>query len=626
MIVKGLNDLYERYAADPEMQGKVPLEGMSREKVEWELVISEDGELVNVISLSHGDGKGTNRFREMLVPEHDGRSGKSPKPYFLCDTAVFLLGMADTSKVKDEYEAEKIQEKARERREASRDYHLRILRNCDDTAARAVVRFFSRDVLQEEQGDGLLCDITTSGNIVFALKDSVGNVARVHERAAIKDAWDSYRRTHGDGSVTGQCAVTGEVVPLARLFPQVTGFAGAQSSGASLISFNCDAFNSYGRTQAYNASISERVAFGAGTTLKMLLSRPERKIEFGDKKTKTANVVITFWSDRPAPDEDALFRAFILGSPSEDDATFKRVQDALKSIKNGNPIGEVLDASVRYYVLGISPNAARLSVRFFETATLGELAEHHGQYLRDIDMVEARTTSLYKLIRQCAVQGNYKNIPSTLMNPCTQAMLTGRRFPRSLLSTLLSRMRADHGHYEVDGKNYEVINQRVSLIKACLVRDRRLSGILATRESEIGMALNRDNTSVGYLLGRLFAVMEKAQRDAADDELNATIRDKYIGSASVTPARVMPTLMHGCQNHLSDLRKKKPGLNVILEKELDEIVGRKLSDNPYPSTLAMEEQGEFFIGYYQERVDLWTSHKQDDNTSDETVNDDPSEN
>ena len=610
MIVKDLYDLYERYAADPQMQDKVPPKGMSREKVEWELVLSESGELVNVIPLSHGDGKGANRFREMLVPEHDGRSGPNPKPYFLCDTAVYLLGMADISKAKGESEAVK----AQERWKASRDYHLGILSSCDDVAAQAVMGFFSHNILKERENDDLLRDVAASDKLIFALKDSDGNIVPIHESKAIMAAWESSHvsASADEPCIRGQCSVTGKAAPLARLFPQVTDVAGAQSSGASLISFNRDSFNSYGRTQAYNASVSQWVAFGAGTALKMLLSDPERKIRLGA-------TTFTFWSDRPSPDEDNLFIRFFGGGDkndtAEDSATVTRVRDAIKGIKSGHPLRANFNPDVRYYVLGISPNAARLSVRFFETSTLGEVAERYGQYLRDIDMVDVSTTSIFQLIRQCAVQGKYENLPSTLVNPCMRAMLTGSRFPQSLLSTLLSRMRADHG-----SNNRWDMGQRASLIKACLVRN-----LQSTRESEIDVALNRDNNCVGYLLGRLFAVMERAQSEALGTT-NATIRDKYIGSASVTPARVMPTLMHGCQNHLSDLRKKKPGLNVILEKELDEIVGRKLSDNPYPGTLSMEDQGEFFIGYYQERVDLWTSRKRDDVAPDEAASNDLSEN
>lgn len=601
MIVTSLYDLYERYIEDPEMQDRVPLEGMSLEKVEWELVLSEAGELLNIVSMSHGDGKGVNRFREMLVPEHDGRSGTKPKPYFLCDTAAYLLGVSDDKR-------------AAEKREAAAALHKKVLSGCYSPTARAVLGFFSHDLSERE------CEIlreyeeSLSGNLVFAIRGFSGETFRAHKSPDAINAWNSHCRVHGDTSITGQCSVTGEIKPLARLFPQVTGLAGAQSSGASLVSFNCDSFNSYGRSQAYNASISERAAFGSGSALKMLLADPKRRVRLGD-------TVFTFWSDRPAPDEDDLIMQFFGGQDAaEDPATVDRVHDALEDIKAGLPLGEGFNPDVRYYVLGISPNAARLSVRFFETAMLGELAEHHGQYLRDVGVKDVRATSLFQLIRQCAIQGKYENIPSTLVNPCVQAMLMGSRFPRSLLSTLLSRMRADHG-----SNNAWDTGQRASLIKACLVRDRRFRGIPITRGSEIGMALNRENTHTGYLLGRLFAVMERAQ-SAALGTTNATIRDKYIGSASVTPARVMPTLMHGCQNHLSELRKKNPGLNVLLEKELDEIVGKMLSDKSYPSTLSMEEQGEFFVGYYQERVDLWTPHKQDDALSNRTASDNPNEN
>ena len=159
----------------------VPPKGMSREKVEWELVLSKSGELVNVISLSHGDGKGANRFREMLVPEHDGRSGPNPKPYFLCDTAVYLLGMADISKAKGESEAVK----AQERWKASRDYHLGILSSCDDVAAQAVMGFFSHNILKERENDDLLRDVAASDKLIFALKDSDGNIVPIHESKAI---------------------------------------------------------------------------------------------------------------------------------------------------------------------------------------------------------------------------------------------------------------------------------------------------------------------------------------------------------------------------------------------------------------------------------------------------------
>lgn len=593
MIVQSLNELYNRYAADLEMREKVPHPGMTSEKVEWELIISEEGRLLNIRSCSRGDGKGTNRYDVMLVPEHDGRTS-GVKPYFLCDDASYLLGLGDGAQ-------------AALRHEKSRALHEEVLSACKNPMAKATLRFFSRKLSEGELDVVNRLSDLLSGNMVISVSTASSVPMRVHEQEEIIDAWDSYRDSHREESVVGQCSITGEKAVLARLFPKVTGFAGAQSSGAALISFNLDSFESYGKTQTYNASISERVAFGAGMALKMLLADPERHVRLG-------NTTFTFWSDRPAADEDCFLLSFIderhALEKAEDSGLVKRIDAALEGIKKGHSLGEGFNASVRYYILGISPNAARLSVRFFETETLGEIARRYGQYLGDIDMVDVRSTSLFQLLRQCAVQGKYDNIPSTIVNPCVRAMLSGARFPRSLLGMLLSRMRADHG-----SNNTWDMGQRASLIKACLTRDRRLLGVCITRESELGVALNRENTSTGYLIGRLFAVMERAQ-SAALGITNVTIRDKYIGSASVTPARVMPTLMHGCQNHLGALRKKNPGMSVVLERELDEIVGRKFSDDPYPATLSMEEQGEFFVGYYQERVDLWTSHKNEGDSSD----------
>lgn len=615
MIVRELDDLYERYITDSEKSEHTPPEGMSAERVFWEIVLSENGELKNIRSLSWGDEKGGNEYRVMLVPRPlNERRSSNVRPYFLCDTAEYLFGLGGAKKKHDQ----------------SRELHENVLKNCDDFVANAVRKFFSQTLPIGEWDVKRLEDILSfrkannkSNLLVFYIENSTGEGGFAHEYPSVIDAWDCYRTKHPESDTVGQCSVTNEEAVLAHVFLPITGFSGAQSSGASLISFNCESFCSYGeKAKEHTIGISERDAFRAGTTLKMLLSDPEHKVRLGD-------TTFIFWSDRPSSDEDNLFVQFFGGNErnmaAEDSAVVNRVHTAIENIKSGHPLNGDFDSDVRYYVLGISPNAARLSVRFFETSTLGEIAERYGQYLRDIDIVDVRAASLFQLIKQCAVQGKYENLPSTLVNSCVQAMLTGSRFPQSLLSTLLLRMRADHGSYEVSGKTYEVTNQRVSLIKACLVRNWRLLGVTTTRESEIDVALNRDNNSVGYLLGRLFAVMERAQSGALDST-NATIRDKYIGSASVTPARVMPTLMHGCQNHLSVLRKKKPGLNVILEKELDEIVGKKLSDDPYPSTLSMEEQGEFFIGYYQERVDLWTLRKQDDNTPDEAAGNDSNKN
>lgn len=177
-------------------------------------------------------------------------------------------------------------------------------------------------------------------------------------------------------------------------------------------------------------------------------------------------------------------------------------------------------------------------------------------------------------------------------------MLRGTDFPLSLEQLILSRTRADHG-----SNNKWDMGQRAAILKACLVRRARRRGVELSREENFDMALNKGNTNIGYLLGRLFAVMERAQQGALG-EINATIRDRYIGAASSTPARVFQPLLRNCQNHLSKLRKERQWLANRLERELDEIVGNLLGDDGLPKTLGMDDQGAFFIGYYQERYDL----------------------
>ena len=326
---------------------------------------------------------------------------------------------------------------------------------------------------------------------------------------------------------------------------------------------------------------------------------------------------IVFWADRKARIEDAMVLQMLGGAPAsaEDEETLQQAEAALSSIKLGKSLVGV-DTSVRYFILGISPNAARLAVRFFETDTLGRLAKSYAQYLKDIDIVDEprlkgrKTTSLLRLLRQTALLSKDDNLPAPLVNPCYRAMLRNTPFPLSLESSLLSRMRADKA-----AGNLWDLRDRASLMKACLVRRRRHL-ILGNQshESEVTVALNRNNSNVGYLLGRLFAVMERAQQGALGDKVNSTIRDKYMSSAAVTPARVYPTLMSLSQKHLSSLRRggDRGWLVRMLEQEYEETVNALSGEGqPIPATLSSDDQMLFYIGYYHERVHIWTKRSEE---------------
>lgn len=606
MILQELNNYYERLLADPERD--VPARHWSIEKAAWELVLSHDGKLLGAYPLTDGEGKEMRRFISLRVPEHATRSGTGMLPFFLCDNAAYMLGYDE--------------KRGPEKLAAARTLHESVLGGCEDEGAYAVLRFFERDDRDADLDEDTRTELTEGGG--FAVFRLDGDRCRLHERPAVASAWTAHCDAKAVGEVVGQCAVTGEEGPLARLFPQVTGVPGAQSAGASLVSFNLQSFESYGKSQAYNASISERVAFNAGSALRQLCADRTHRVRVGE-------TTVVFWADRPAPLEDEIvlmmFDPDELDRRAEDAAVVERVHNAFESMERGLPLQGV-ETETRYFVLGLAPNAARLAVRFFETSTLGRMAENFGAYLRDVSMADVRARSLRTLLLQTAPMGAADQLPSTLVNGCMDAMLTGRAFPQALYYAVLSRLRSDHAR-----RNSWDMGQRAALLKACLVRRARLGAERANEqdgavrvddERGLKVYLDKERANRGYVLGRLFAVMEHTQRSALG-EVNATIRDRYIGAASTTPARVFPHLLHNTQNHLAKLRKFNPGLNVKFEKANDEIMGLLEGPELFPKTLDAEDQGEFFVGYYQQRVDLWKSNKDDSEADADATADDNNE-
>ena len=593
MILQELHHYYERLLDDPECD--VAPAHWSIEKVAWELRLAADGRLVAALPLNVGEEKGARAFTPLCVPEHGGRSGTVIRPYFLCDNAAYLLGLD--------------KKRGAEKRNGARELHRAVLAECDDEGARAVLSFFERDDALDGLDDDTKAALAAGGG--FAVFRLMGDTHRMHERPLVKKAWRRYCSRPSDDAVVGQCAVTGEQnIPLARLFPQVSGIPGAQSAGASLVSFNQDAFNSYGKDQAFNASLSEEVAFNAGSALRHLYADPNHQVRLGD-------TTVVFWTDRPAPREEETV-GFLLGIEpdrrTEDDKSRQQIQQTLELIREGKPL-EGCDPETRFFILGIAPNAARLAVRFFEVSTFGKLMEHYRDYLRDIEMVGVRQQSLWMLLRQTAPLGKADGVPSTLISSCWHAMLNGTRFPRALLQLLLARMRADHA-----SNNSWDMGQRAALMKACIVRDERISAREQGRddyEGSIQVTLLEKNKDQGYVLGRMFAVMERAQTAAVGD-VNATIKDRFIGSAAATPGRVFPSLLRNHQNHMAKLRKNSAGLCIKFEKEMDAITKLMDEDPFFPSALNSTEQGNFYIGYYQEREFLWQSKSNDEATSEDS--------
>lgn len=567
-----LTHAYERLAE----RGEAPTFGYSVEKIGFLISLNEAGAPASPpIDLREGEGK-KKTPRLMRVPASFKRPGVTPHAFFLWDNTAFVLGVSG-AEGKD----------PAPRLQAFRERHAHDLADSDDPGLRTLLRFieawhpedFERLGWREEMKDQ---------NVVFALENErrKGNtVYCIHDRPAARALWA--RLCSAGEKSQAACLVTGERGPIARLHPAIKGVWGAQTSGASLVSFNIDAFTSYGHERGDNAPVSESAAFAYTTALNHFLERDSgHRIQIGDAST-------VFWADASdaaaANDAEDIFAA-LLGVDENVEA--KKVGAILDAIRQGRPIAELkpeLPQGVRFYVLGLSPNAARLSVRFYIEDDFGEIASRYLEHVARMRLdppPKEGAPSMWRLLIETASQRKSENIPPNLAGEWLRAILTGTPYPLTLLSTLLMRLRADH----------DVNVLRVAILKSVLIRNFKL---------EAPVSLDPKNDDSGYLLGRLFATYEYAQTQALGGKVNATIRDQYYGTASATPRAVFPLLQRKATHHLSRLRKDSPGSAKFLDSKIGEIFELAEPESLFVPTLSAQRQALFAIGYYHQRNDFY---------------------
>lgn len=571
MILTALNRYYDRLA---EQDGKVSLYGFSDEKISFAIVLSPLGEVVAVEDLRTTEGK--KRLPCMMsVPRPEKRT-VGIKSNFLWDKTAYVLGVTQ----------EATERTAREHT-AFKEFNLNAISDSKDAGLQALAIFLRQWKPEQLQNELFPTDLIDN-NVVFRLDG--GGYQYLHQRPAAQELWRTLLQSGSDGVANSQCLVSGNVAPIARLHPSIKNVDGGQSSGAAIVSFNLDAFTSYGKEQGANAQISEHVAFTYTTALNYLLRRNENN----KQRIKIGDATVVFWAEAPdaqqAEESEAFFGAAI--NPSDDVLT-AQLAPLMQQIAQGRPLKELRPDwdtdNIRFYVLGLAPNAARISIRFWQVDTLESFARHLAQHYHDV-WIEPKpwktSPAIWRLLYETAAQGKAENIPPQLAGELTRAVLTGGLYPQSLLNIIIMRMRADH----------EVNGIRAAICKACINRALRRKN---TNEKEISMSLDITETNAAYRLGRLFAVLEGIQRAALGGDVNATIRDRYYGAASATPASIFPLLLKNTMNHLSKIRKDKKGLAINLEKELGEIVDGV--GTTFPRNLRLEEQGRFAIGYYHQQ-------------------------
>ncbi len=585
MILQALNNYYQRLITQ---DAGIALPGYSQEKISYVLLLSPEGKLVEVQSIQVQAGK-KRQPRLISVPQPEKRTS-GVKSNFLWDKTSYVLGVSakEGSRTAQEHQAFKA-------------LHHELLGDSSDPGLQALLKFL--DQWTPEQFQPPLFDPEMlDSNLVFRLD---GQMQYLHDTPTAQAIWSQLQA--GADSKEGICLVTGQRQPLARLHPAIKGVNGAQSSGASIVSFNLESFSSYGKSQGDNAPVSEQAAFAYTTVLNHLLRRDDsnhQRLLIGD-----ASVV--FWAETASAAQAKAAEALCwesLDPPSDDASETDRLHQALDAVASGRALRELdpdLEDDTRLYVLGLAPNASRLSIRFWEDCSLHSFAKRLAEHFQDLALQPQpwkTAPALWRLLHATAPSRDGKSkaedIPPQLAGELTRAILTGSRYPRSLLNQIIMRLRADG----------DISGMRVALCKAVLARDLRL-GVKGINE-EIPMSLDKEASNPGYRLGRLFAVLESAQRGALGKQVNATIRDRYYGAASATPATVFPMLLRNTQNHLAKLRKEKGGLAVTLEKEISEIIDGLPPQ--FPRSLRLEDQGRFAIGYYHQSQARFAHSKGED--------------
>jgi len=556
VILQALNSYYERLKDYAEAD--IPLKGFGKQNIHFALVLDRNGCLVKVRDLREKP-KNKPVPIPLTVPVLRKKRSVDIAPNFMWDNTAYVLGSDNKKNPKRSLQCF----------EEFKRLHHAIGDTLNDSGMVAVLSFL--DAWNPEEASELEhWDELAGLNVVFQLDSEL---KYIQEHPEVQKAWSNYCEEEGS-SVLSTCLVSGEIAPISRLHPPIKGVKGAQTSGAAILSFNLPAFESYGKTQNYNAPVSEDIAFAYTTALNHLLRPKSRqKVQIGDATT-------VFWTERKSPIE--AFMGMVL-NPEDDAGDTMKIRLFLEAVRDGKMPSEIGDPDIQFYILGLSPNASRLAIRFWHVSTVGDVSAKIGQHFRDLSIIkdydnEPDFPAMWQLLRETAVQRKSKNIAPLLAGAVMRSILTGAAYPQSFMTAVIGRIRAD-----------QTINYlRAAIIKACLVRKYRINNI----SEEVSMSLDKECNNIAYRLGRLFAVLEKAQKDAVPG-VKTTIKDRYYGSASATPRTVFPQLLRLAQHHIQKAEYGRRNDSMI-EEIMQDI-------QAFPAHLNLEEQGMFAIGYYHQR-------------------------
>lgn len=571
MILQALTQHYETLVN----QGKVSKQGWCRAKVSYALNIARDGSLSRITSLKPEESIREKTVWAQLieVPEMVTRSS-GISANFLCDNSKYLLGI----------DANGTDKRTQKCFESARKKHLHVLDSVNHEAAKAIINFFEKWEPEKAKEHPDIArkwdDITAGANLIFYVGEEYAQ-----DIQEIRRAWEQSLEVEKDGAIEGICLVTGKKTEISRIHNLIRGVQGAQSSGAALVSFNAPSFESYGKEQSYNAPVGKYAAFAYTTALNYLLSQRNHVVTLGD-------ITIVFWA---AEGEEIYQKIFLNLLESEEDSQeiIKRIFTNLKTGQAVDIEGGLLNLNEQFYILGLAPNAARLSVRFFYQDSFKNILSNLQMHYKRMEIVRPAWDNweyldVWHILMETVNQKSKDKKPhSNMAASVLEAILSNKRYPESLYSNTLIRIRAEQG---------KITRGRAAIVKAHLIRNYENHWI----KEETFVGLNEACDNAAYILGREFAVLEAIQEEA-NPGINATIKDRYFNSACATPASVFPILLKLKNSHIRKIENK---IKVYFEKMLTELQGKiavvEGQMTAYPRRLSLEEQGMFILGYYHQ--------------------------
>ncbi len=586
MILQALADYYDR------KKDELPPEGFQSMEIPFVIVLDRGGHFVQL-----RDTRENKRGRQFVVPRAETRSGTGSwaKPNLLWDHYGFVLGQPKGDSDSD-------REMAAKQHRAFKERVMAVAGKLpSDHSVHAVSQFLRRGEFSGvRDASGWLDCIKKKGcNLSFQVVDENVLVAEDPMLSQFLSDTDEAAASR-DPIIRGICLVSGDEDAITRLHPAIGGVGEKPVPLAAINDGVSPAFSSLGKSQGYNFPVGSRASFAYATALRNLLRNGSTQ------KLRVADVVTVFWAEKESGSGfESAFLSFLEPPKDNPDAGTQAVASLHRSIRDGKPFTD--DDSQRFHVLGLSPNVARIAVRFWHVASIAELGRAFYRYFEELNIqrpsfdADAPMT-LFRLLSATAFDGKAENIQPNLEGEVVRAILTGGRYPEALMQGVMRRIRADVAKRRNGHLLENVPWTRAAALKAWLIRN---------SNKEITVSLNEENTDPGYRLGRLFAALERVQ-ERAQGNLNATIRERYYGAFSSTPLTVMPLLMKLKNHHLAKLPNRGEAVN--LEKLLGQVIDGL---GTVPPRLTLAEQAQFAVGYYHQRQAFFA--KPETETPDQTA-------